>query len=52
MDQKEVKGGLFRSGGATEDKGGRVATVGDSLSCSRVKSDPREQREIPESQRR
>jgi hypothetical protein len=51
MDQKEVKGGLFHSGGATENEGVRIATVGDSLSCSRAKSDPREQRAIPESQR-
>jgi hypothetical protein len=51
MGPEGVKGGLISSGDATEDGRTRVASVGDSLSCSRANNYPREQRnalDVPE----
>jgi hypothetical protein len=51
MGPEGVKGGLISSGDATEDERTRVASVGDSLSCSRANNYPREQKnalDVPE----
>jgi hypothetical protein len=51
MRPEGVKGGLIHSGDATKDGRARVASVSDSLSCSQANNYPREQRDVPESQR-
>jgi hypothetical protein len=51
MRPEGVKGGLICSGDATKDGRARVASVGDSLSCSQANNYLREQRDAPKSQR-